>query len=763
MSGNFEHTDPLDQFSGSLQPQPGRSLQTSGSATRSIDVVTDGAMVRAPSVGTIGLTAWLWALRRRWLLAFSLGLLGSAALGVPAWFYFESEYVASAQLLVRAHEPSVVFAKRTGATLQDFEVYKRSQQQRVVGRFVLSKALRQPGISHLKIVEEQIDPVKWLQEELSVRYPGSAEIMEVSLKGEDPSAIAKIVNAVTQAYMDEVVNKKKEEGVKDLEGLTKMQVAKDEDLRTKRKRLEDLARGQSSSDSAVLALKQQVKLQQYSQLQQKLIEIEFELMEEKTQLQVGKATVEAQGGPTISEADLEAAIEQDPTVAPLIGQLRNLRDQYDAEMQILKNDSRSRVKPQIAEIEKRFKKRRDEVRKRILDREKERYANNLKVSVQQSQAHIKILEAQRDGLQKNVNQLQQQFETIGQSTVGIEMLKSEVDRLSKLVGTIQSRIDTLRVELGAPARVEWIEHAVVPKTKDIKKTVQVTAFMTLIGFAVPVLGVSWLEVRSRRIHTTTDVAEGLGMRVIGAVPSLKSYGRKRIGRKGGRQADEYWNGILRESVDGIRTMLLRQADPEAGHAVLVTSAVAGEGKTSLATQLAMSFARAGRKTLLVDCDFRKPGAHLAFSLPVEPGLCDVLRGEKSLAEGIVPTPVEKLWMLPAGQSGPQAFGALSQGALEECFEDLKQEYDFIVVDGAPVLPIVDTMIVAQYVDYAVLSVLCDVSQSPRVFAASEKLSTVGVRVLGTVVSAVSEDLYTMEHYPVAEVEPQPIATETVSA
>ncbi len=474
-------------------------------------------------------------------------------------------------------------------------------------------------------------------------------------------------------------------------------------------------------------------------------------MEEQNQLHATEALVKAQGPPRFSEFDLENLLRQDPTIAPLEARVTELRDQYERESQRLKTSQYSRIKPLLEEAEKSLEKQRDKIRKQILERQQEQYQQELTATIEAAKTRINVLIAQRDALQRRVNQLLQDAETIGQSTVGIEMRKSEIEQLDQLVSRLRNEIERLNVEVKAPSRIEPFEKAEVPKTRDMMKTIQVTAFLSLLGLALPVLGISWLEVRARRIHTTNDVVEGLGIRVIGAVPSLRAYSRSRASRNG-TSPETYWNGVLRESVDGVRTLLLRQEPSDEARIVLVTSAMAGEGKTSLASQLAMSFARAGRKTLLVDADFRKPGAHLAFSLPMEPGLCDVLRGERMLAEAIRPTRVEHLWLLPAGQMNHQTLLSLSQGALGECFEDLKQEYDFIIIDGAPVLPVVDTMIVAQYVDYAVLSVLCDVSQSPRVYSAAEKLSEIGVHVIGAVVSAVPEDVYSLAQRPLVNEE-----------
>src|SRR5207237_10799694 len=116
---------------------------------------------------------------------------------------------------------------------------------------------------------------------------------------------------------------------------------------------------------------------------------------------------------------------------------------------------------------------------------------------------------------------------------------------------------------------------------------------------------------------------------------------------------------MTESVDAVRSMILHAARVDGIRTVMVTSAVAGEGKTSLSCHLACSLARAGRKTLLLDCDLRNPAAHRLFELPGEPGLCEVLRGAVPLADVIHVTPAATLCMIPAGTVDALALLALA--------------------------------------------------------------------------------------------------------
>ena len=98
---------------------------------------------------------------------------------------------------------------------------------------------------------------------------------------------------------------------------------------------------------------------------------------------------------------------------------------------------------------------------------------------------------------------------------------------------------------------------------------------------------------------------------------------------------------------------------------MVTSPEPREGKTTLASQLATSLARSGRRTLLVDGDVRNPAVHRVFELSQEPGLCEILRGEVERAVALQPSRTPQLWVLSAGRCCLQSVQALSQTALQD--------------------------------------------------------------------------------------------------
>jgi Mrp family chromosome partitioning ATPase len=133
--------------------------------------------------------------------------------------------------------------------------------------------------------------------------------------------------------------------------------------------------------------------------------------------------------------------------------------------------------------------------------------------------------------------------------------------------------------------------------------------------------------------------------------------------------------------------------------------------------------------------------HRLFEADVDPGLCEVLRGEADLAGAIRETELDRLSLLPGGRWNPASTQALARGGVKGVLDQVSGQYDFVLVDSSPVLPVVDAVLLGQHVDAVIFSVLRDVSRLPSVYAAYERVNTFGIRTLGAVISGAREGVY----------------------
>jgi capsular exopolysaccharide synthesis family protein len=314
----------------------------------------------------------------------------------------------------------------------------------------------------------------------------------------------------------------------------------------------------------------------------------------------------------------------------------------------------------------------------------------------------------------------------------LEMFDAEIKQQEVIAAELYQQLSSLSIEKDSDPRVTIVQKATEPEGTKPFFRYALTAFAAIAGFFLGSAAVIGVEHQARRVSTTTELGLGMGLRVLGTVPNLSAMSRSRNGKAAALQ------GTLAESIDSIRTILLQQSRDDAPRVIMITSAGDREGKTTVSSHLAASLARSGKRTLLIDCDIRSPSTHAMFDLGIEPGLCEVLRGEVAFEEAIQPTAVESLMMIAGGRCDYQCIGALSKGQIKEVLSKAREQFDFIVLDGAPVLVYADTLLVGAHADAAVLSVRRDISQMPKVQEARDRLESVGIRILGVVVNGINE-------------------------
>jgi capsular exopolysaccharide synthesis family protein len=223
------------------------------------------------------------------------------------------------------------------------------------------------------------------------------------------------------------------------------------------------------------------------------------------------------------------------------------------------------------------------------------------------------------------------------------------------------------------------------------------------------------------------------MKVVGTLPNLPN--RHRLTAPQTQNVPgPYWGNLLGESITYLRTRLLHENKDNSKQLLMIASAMPEEGKTMVAGHLAISIAQSGKRTLIVDGDLRRPILGSLFQAPASRGFCEVLRGEAKLSDVIFPTPVEGLFLLPAGSCSKEVLQALSQETLREMFAKLRSEFDFIIVDSCPLLPVSDGLLLGRLMDGVVLCIRPGVSETPSVLAAYERLRGLNISVEGVVIN-----------------------------
>lgn len=186
-----------------------------------------------------------------------------------------------------------------------------------------------------------------------------------------------------------------------------------------------------------------------------------------------------------------------------------------------------------------------------------------------------------------------------------------------------------------------------------------------------------------------------------------------------------------EAYRQVRTTLINTGHPDL-RTMAITSASLGEGKTSVATNLAAAFSRAGHRVAVVDADLRRPSVATFFGLKSLPGLTDVLAGTCSLHEALNLLDDGRLAVLTSGALPANPSEALGGAAMQHTLRQLAEEYDYVILDTPPVLPVSDPLVLAPMVDAVILVVQIGRTTRDQVKRAKKALDRVNASIIGVV-------------------------------
>jgi capsular exopolysaccharide synthesis family protein len=671
----------------------------------------------------------LKALRRRWLPALGGGLALGALAGVGTWCFPGLARTGSYSLVrVAARPPALVY--NIGDNDYDFEKYQKTQAAVVREHTVLEAALRDPRVADLSVLPEPSERAAWLERELAVDFTAGPEVMRIMLKGDRPNELLEVVNAVTREYLRESARLEQEDRANRLEKVTAALARYEEELRRKRDALRKVTGRLEDGDALGAAVRQRLAAEQLARAEADLLPVRSEIARLQAEVDGGK---KGTGGGAVADylvdEAVDARLQKDPLYTKQLERLGLLEEAVRETMRVARDpEAQSAQLRQGAEaLRKVVEARRQEARAAVVKSLQERSADRLAA-----------LKDQERLLADKVKRLEDEA---GRTRNGVDIapLADDIKKAEEVVKKVGEQAQALRIEQDAPPRVTALQEAVV-LPRDDRRQLQMAGLAGLGAFGLVVFGFSWWEFRSRRVGSLDEVSQGLGLRLLGALPRMPDRVRRQLGGGAGKQ-DLHWHSLLNESIDVTRTLLLHDSQATTVQVVLVTSAAEGEGKTSLASHLAASLARAGRKTLLVDCDLRKPAAHKLFDLPLEPGFSELLRGEAQVGDAVRPTRLSRLWLVPAGLCDSHATQALAQDNVHAIFEELRGQFDYVILDSCPVLPVADSLLIAQHADGVIFSILRDESRLPKVHAARQRLAAMGAKVLGAVVNGMQGDAY----------------------
>lgn len=319
--------------------------------------------------------------------------------------------------------------------------------------------------------------------------------------------------------------------------------------------------------------------------------------------------------------------------------------------------------------------------------------------------------------------------------MSIDVVDERAERAAEIADAVATSLSEYVAQIeapstGGPSRVDVtvLESAAVPNSP---LSPDLIVYLVLGGATGLIVGVGIIVLRSlgdARIRSAKDLVSGTTLHVLESIP----YDAK--ARKTPLVVEADPRGVAAEAFRMLRTTILFGSDIK-GRTLLVTSARAGDGKSSVVANLAQSIANVGRTVVVVDADLRSPMQSALFGLSDEgPSLVELLQVGATAAPARLPVTENGVAVLRAGQSPASPGDLIGSETMERVLADLAARYDHVLVDSPAILSATDAVLLGSIVSGTVLVAGVGVSTTPDIVAAADRLRDVGGTLVGVVVS-----------------------------
>ena len=380
----------------------------------------------------------------------------------------------------------------------------------------------------------------------------------------------------------------------------------------------------------------------------------------------------------------------------------------------------------------------------FIDQERQR-------TVERVQHDYLAASGRRELLGGAVTQEKVEMGKLSQLLIRHNILKREFETNQQLYNSLLQRLKDATVSAGLRAtNIHIIDPPSTPVVPIRPKKLLNTAIGLLVGLILGVTLAFVQEGLDNSIKTAEDAERLVAVPSLAVIPLGPSQRRPRVTGRGQRNGKSLGEGALgltvlrhpsstlAEAFRTLRTSVLLSTSPRPPECVLVTSAQAGEGKTSTALNLATAFAQQGDRVLIIDGDLRRPAITAALGLPNDKGLSGFLTGAHGLNEVLRQVdPQLPLWVLPAGPIAPNPAELLSSATMRSALRELRRRFRYVLVDSPPLLVVTDATILSTLVDGVILVIESESTARGAVVRARRLLESAGARVLGVVMNKVN--------------------------
>jgi len=599
-----------------------------------------------------------------------------------------------------------------------------------------------------------VSPQKWVEiigSRLSTRVTRKTNLIEVSYQSLDPEAAAAVVRAIIHSYLqfvDETHKGTAGEFVDVLKtGYSDRQReldAKQTELQLYRRKIGHLAVGSNDqgvqpmiqrmsnlNDAWTAAQVERLDLQATEAAVKIGLERGEDINQHLTSIEstLGKQMMLASMG--LSSQDLQLVNEQQKRMFAAQEELEKLSTAYGPNHPHLTD-----LKKQIAGLDEFLKTYRTGAGQRFNS-----MGDVVSKSVVLSMLERTVREAEQKELQLFQALEEARTEAAQQSDhiVQLQIMEHDVQRLETYLDSLSEKIDTFDIsQVQAPIKATVVREP-LPGLNPVSpqlRLVLIVCFM--VGTILGVLIAYVQDLLDDRFNSPEELSTQLGVPILAMVRKLDPLEGEGFAAI---HTHALPNSAETEAFRTLRTAL--SLNGEVCDRILVSSSEPDDGKTTISANLAVALAQAGKRTLVLDADLRRPGFTAMLNLKGQPGVADILASDQPPEETAPPlvlsTEVEGLDILPVGLRRPNPAELLSSSTFVELLAWADSKYDRVIVDCPPVLAVSDAQVVGQVVDGAILVVRPEKNHRRSVIKAVESFQATGCRVLGVVANGLSNE------------------------
>jgi polysaccharide biosynthesis transport protein len=671
-----------------------------------------------------GLVKIAW--RGRWIMFVCLVL--ALAIGFVYIQAVAPIYTSTAKVYLDYSSLPRLGSNETGR-IPRTERYLSTQADVLASWDILAKGLSASGMQQLRTFSNTDDRVGYVRRKIRVSVGRRDDVISVSFDSRYAAEAAQIVNAVVESYLEDRSDKTENSASQVYEMLRVNMNELDAELETKTKQLEDFRAHQmplSLGSPEVGSGVSQTALEYESEMARLTIEtdkaMEFLVRVEELAADPGALRIYLATRGLISLYDVGTTSER----GPLRAELTRTQEQYDRLLAELTPDH-----PNIIALEAAIE--RANAKLRDVD---DRFVKAVLTAAQQQRAEMNKL---RNDAAERCREQNEKVKSYYKELSAFQARHSEIQSLEIRAQNDRANMRELATyvtggEAAAQMKMRSLENALPAQEPSSPQKGRVMAIALFLGLSSGG-GLSILrDLLDQKLRSADEISALLGLPVLGVVPTMSR--RIKISARG-QHVHVQPDSPEAEAFRTVRTAIFFGTPKEKAKTILVTSPAQGDGKSTLASNLAIAMAQAGQKTILVDADFRRPVQHTIFETELdESGLSAVVAGTAKLAQTIQPTQVKGLELIPCGPKVPNPAEILNSPRFKKLLERLAEVYDRVIIDAPPVTVVTDAQIIGAICGITILVLRADKSTKKNGERAIDALHRVGANLLGAVVNDV---------------------------